>query len=297
MEEVNKCLVCGTNEFVPFIVCKDHTVTKEDFQIQSCKSCGFKFTSPRPTESEIIRYYKSEDYISHTNTKTGLIHRLYHWVRSYTLIKKLQLVMHHSVKKGTILDFGCGVGAFLSVCKKNGWNTFGIEPDPDARKVAKDTNDISSASSISDFDSTFPNEKFDAITMWHVLEHIHDTDAFFSFVSKRLNDKGALLIAVPNCSSYDAKKYGAFWAAYDVPRHLYHFTPKDMKTLFESKGYKQVKVLPMIFDSYYVSMLSEKCKHGKISYLKAFFTGLRSNLKANKTGLEFSSQIYIFKKR
>jgi hypothetical protein len=112
MEEVTKCLVCGSTEFVPFIACKDHTVTKEDFQIQSCKSCGFKFTSPRPSENEIIKYYKSEDYISHTNTKTGLIHRLYHWVRSYTLIKKLQLVMHHSVKEGSNFGFWLWRGCF-----------------------------------------------------------------------------------------------------------------------------------------------------------------------------------------
>lgn len=297
MEVVEKCIVCGSSKFEPFIQCKDFTVSRETFAVQSCSSCGFKFTSPRPSADKIGPYYKSEEYVSHSNTKTGLIHKLYHWVRSYTLIKKLQLVMHHSVKQGAILDFGCGTGAFLSVCKKNKWNVFGIEPDPDARMIAKETNEISSAGSIQDFDAQFPAEQFDAITMWHVLEHVHDLDTFFAFIKQRLKEKGALIIAVPNCSSYDAKKYKEFWAAYDLPRHLYHFTPKDIKTLFENKGYKQVKVLPMIFDSYYVSMLSEKYKHGKISYLKAFFTGLRSNIKANKTGLEFSSQIYVFKKK
>ncbi|MDP2386948.1 MAG: class I SAM-dependent methyltransferase [Bacteroidota bacterium] len=297
MEVVEKCIVCGSSKFEPFIQCKDFTVSRETFAIQSCTGCGFKFTSPRPSAEKIGPYYKSEEYISHSNTKTGLIHKLYHWVRSYTLIKKLQLVMHHSVRQGTILDFGCGTGAFLSVCKQNKWNVFGMEPDPDARKIAMDTNGISSASSIQDFDTQFPNEQFDAITMWHVLEHVHDLDSFFTFINQRLKEKGALIIAVPNCSSYDAKKYKEFWAAYDLPRHLYHFTPKDMKTLFEGKGYKQVKVLPMVFDSFYVSMLSEKYRHGKISYVKAFFTGLRSNIKANKTGLEFSSQIYIFKRK
>ncbi|HEY1038691.1 MAG TPA: class I SAM-dependent methyltransferase [Bacteroidia bacterium] len=297
METVEKCIVCGSSNFEPFIKCKDFTVSHETFEIQKCSSCGFRFTSPRPSSTEIGPYYKSEDYISHSNTKTGLIHKMYHWVRSYTLIKKLQLVMTHSVKQGTILDFGCGTGAFLSVCKQNKWNVFGMEPDPDAREIAKETNGISSASSIQDFDQQFPGERFDAITMWHVLEHVHDLEELFAFFNQRLKEKGALIIAVPNCSSYDAKKYGEFWAAYDVPRHLYHFTPKDMKTLFEGRGYKQMKVLPMIFDAFYVSMLSEKYKRGKISYLNAFFTGLRSNLKANKTGLEFSSQIYVFKKK
>jgi 2-polyprenyl-3-methyl-5-hydroxy-6-metoxy-1,4-benzoquinol methylase len=245
---------------------------------------------------EIGPYYKSDEYISHSDTKKGLVSKLYHWIRSYTLIKKLQLVMFHSVRQGTILDFGCGTGAFLSTCKKNRWNVFGIEPDSDARRIAKETNDISSASSIHEFNSKFPEERFDAITMWHVLEHIHDLETFFAFISQRLNPKGALIVAVPNCSSYDAKKYKEFWAAYDVPRHLYHFTPKDIERLFKKRGYKQIEIRPMIFDSFYVSMLSEKYQKGKISYLSAFFTGLRSNIKANKTGKEFSSQIYVFKK-
>lgn len=297
METKNKCVVCGSDEHELFLNCVDYTVSRETFSIQACKSCGFKFTSPRPSAEEIGPYYKSEEYVSHSNTNKGLIHKLYHWVRSYTLIKKLQLVMHHSQRRGTILDFGCGTGAFLSVCKKNLWNVYGIEPDPDARRIAGDTNGVSAASSIHEFISKYPDEKFDAITMWHVLEHIHNLEEFYSFVDSRLNSKGALIIAVPNCSSYDAEKYKEFWAAYDVPRHLYHFTPKDIKTLFEKRGFKQVDLRPMIFDSFYVSMLSEKYKHGKISYLKAFFTGLKSNIRANKTGDRFSSQIYVFKKR
>jgi 2-polyprenyl-3-methyl-5-hydroxy-6-metoxy-1,4-benzoquinol methylase len=296
MENIINCPVCNSSEQELFLNCIDHTVSRETFSIQSCKGCGFKFTSPRPSADEIGPYYKSDEYISHSDTKKGLISKLYHWVRSYTLIKKLQLVMFHSVKQGTILDFGCGTGAFLSVCKKNRWNVFGIEPDPGARRIAKEANEISSASSIHEFDSRFPEERFDAISMWHVLEHIHDLEAFFSFINQRLNSKGAVIVAVPNCSSYDAKKYKEFWAAYDVPRHLYHFTPKDIKTLFEKRGYKQVELRPMIFDAFYVSMLSEKYKKGKISYLSAFFTGLGSNIKANKTGKEFSSQIYVFKK-
>jgi len=297
MEEIKKCIVCGSNDFEPFLICKDFTVTQDNFKIVSCKSCNFKFTSPRPPSTEIGKYYKSEEYISHSNTKTGLIHKLYHWVRSYTLIKKLQLVMQYSVKQGTILDFGCGTGAFLSVCKKNNWTVFGIEPDLDARKIAFQDNKISSAGSIMEFNNKFPEQKFDAITMWHVLEHIHNIDELFSFLQQCLNPKGVLIVAVPNCASYDAKKYKEFWAAYDLPRHLYHFTPKDIRALFEAREYKQARVLPMIFDSFYVSMLSEKYKFGKISYSKAFFSGLRSNLKANKTGLEFSSQIYVFKRK
>lgn len=297
MEKVEKCIVCGETEFKPFLACTDFTVSKEKFNIVKCGSCGFCFTSPRPSLVEIGPYYKSEEYISHSDTKKGLISKMYHWVRSYTLIKKLQLVMHHSVKRGTVLDIGCGTGAFLGMCNKNRWEVFGIEPDADARSIAKETNGVSSAASIKDFDSLFPGQQFDAITMWHVLEHVHDLEEFFSFISTRLKDKGALIIAVPNCSSYDAQKYGEFWAAYDVPRHLYHFTPKDLKTLMNKRGYKQVDIRPMIFDSYYVSMLSEKYQRGKISYIRAFFTGLKSNIRANKTGEQFSSQIYVFKRK
>ncbi|MBS1636240.1 MAG: class I SAM-dependent methyltransferase [Bacteroidetes bacterium] len=293
MHQNNTCLVCGSNQFEPFLVCKDYTVSKEDFQIVSCKSCGFKFTNPRPADSVIGVYYKSEDYVSHSNTRKGLINRVYHWVRNYTLGKKLALVSRH-VSRGTILDYGCGTGMFLSVCHKAGWTCFGMEPDTDARALAKEQDLPEIYSNKAELVASMGNKQADAITLWHVLEHVTDMDETLSFFKKTLSEKGILIIAVPNYKSFDAAYYKEYWAAYDVPRHLYHFSQDTMQKLLDKSGFKLVETLPMKFDSFYVSMLSEKYKTGSSSLFKAFSTGLKSNVRA-KSAAEYSSVIYVFK--
>ena len=298
MKEITNCVICNSSQHRQFLVCKDFTVSKQNFTIQQCSDCGFKFTSPRPEDKDLGNYYKSEEYVSHSDTKKGLINKLYHWVRNYTLIKKLQLLIHYSGKKGgSILDYGCGTGAFLNICSKNKWQTYGIEPDSDARNFAITNYMLNVSKDVSEAIVKLKGNQVNAITMWHVLEHVSDLEELFSFIKQSLIANGILIIAVPNCSSYDAKYYGVNWAAYDVPRHLYHFTPKDIERLLTKQGFKLEKTLPMIFDSFYVSMLSEKYKSGSINYMKAFYRGLISNFKANKTGKEFSSQIYVFRKQ
>lgn len=291
MLTLEKCLVCGSNQFEPFLVCKDHTVSKEDFNIVSCKACGFKFTNPRPEDSVIGEYYKAEEYISHTNTNKGVVNKLYHMVRSRTLKKKLSLIKSY-VPRGTILDYGCGTGMFLSVCKSAGWETYGMEPDDNARKIASQTN-ANLFSDKSKIQTYITDAKFNVITLWHVLEHVTDMSETLSFFKHRLAKDGILVIAVPNHISYDAHYYNEHWAAYDVPRHLHHFEKKSMKTLLENNGFLLRETLPMKFDSFYVSMLSEKYKTGATKLIKAFLVGLKSNLKANSSD-KFSSTIYVF---
>lgn len=293
LKKLDNCPVCNSVQFTPFIACKDYTVSQETFQIVSCAACGFKFTNPRPTDETIGSYYKSEDYVSHTNTKKGLINRLYHTVRSYTLKKKLSLIESY-VSRGTILDYGCGTGMFLGTCKAAGWNAFGFEPDSDARGIAQ-AQSLSVHTSKLDLAKALNGTKLDVITLWHVLEHVTDLDDTLSFFKQHLADNGTLIIAVPNYTSADAKHYGQYWAGYDVPRHIYHFDLKTVSQLLSKIGFKHTKSLPMKFDSFYVSMLSEKYKTGSIKYLSAFIQGLRSNLNA-KDANSYSSVIYIFKK-
>lgn len=293
MKNINNCPVCNSTTQSPFLKVKDYTVSKEEFSIVSCGQCNFKFTNPRPGDSVIGNYYKSEDYISHSNTSKGLISKLYHMVRNHTLKKKLALVSKY-VPRGTILDYGCGTGMFLNTCKTNGWKVYGMEPDSGARKIASEM-DINAFENKEALSGSLGEASFDAITLWHVLEHVTDLDVTLDFFKERLNANGVLVIAVPNYTSYDAKKYGAFWAAYDVPRHLYHFEVKTLNLLMERFGFKLQETLPMKFDSFYVSMLSEKYKTGSIKYLKAFLSGLKSNSKA-KSATEYSSVIYVFKK-
>jgi 2-polyprenyl-3-methyl-5-hydroxy-6-metoxy-1,4-benzoquinol methylase len=288
---INNCPVCNNTSFEKHLTCKDFTVSKEKFDLLKCQSCSFVFTNPRPDNSLLGNYYKSEDYISHSNTKKGMISKLYHAVRTYTLGKKVDLISKY-VSRGTILDYGCGTGMFLQECKKAGWKAVGMEPDAGARQIASGMG----LEVLADKNGVDGHEvkKFDIITLWHVLEHVTDLDETLQFFKEKLNPGGALIIAVPNYKSFDAEHYKEFWAAYDVPRHLYHFELKTMERLLSRFGFHLRETLPMKFDSFYVSMLSEKYQTGRINYFKAFKSGLRSNLKARSAN-QYSSVIYVFK--
>lgn len=289
LQQITNCPVCKGTDFDPFLTCKDYTVSQESFNIVSCKACDFKFTNPRPSDSEIGMYYKSEEYVSHSDTKKGLINRLYHMVRTKTLKQKLGLISSY-VSRGTILDYGCGTGMFLKTCADAGWKAYGFEPDSDAKKLAEEKG-LRVASSK----EPLVGSKYDIITLWHVLEHVTDLDETLSFFSKNITDKGRLIIAVPNYVSADAKHYKEFWAGYDVPRHIYHFEINTIRKLLSKHGFSLEETKPMKFDSYYVSLLSEKYKTGAMNYIAAFLTGLKSNMAA-KDPSQYSSVIYIFGK-
>ena len=293
METINNCPICNSSTSNQFLTCIDHTVSRETFYIAQCQSCGFKYTNPRPEEQSLGAYYQSEEYVSHSNTKKGFINYTYQIVRKYTLLKKLQLLSKY-YKTGKVLDIGCGTGEFLNVCKQAKWYTTGIEPSPDARNMAiKNYNlNILEESEI----KNLPSESFDVITMWHVLEHVPKLNERIEDLKRLIKPNGIIIIAVPNCNSLDAKIYKENWAAYDVPRHLYHFIPKDIELLFKKHDLKMFKVLPMVFDSFYVSMLSEKIKTGRSHIIKSIWNGLRSNIAAIKNGKTYSSQIYLIRK-
>lgn len=289
---VEKCPICGSEAKKTFISANDHTVSKTDFQIVECGNCGFAYTSPRPAENELGKYYESEDYISHSNTSKGIISRLYQRVRKHTLGKKLKLVNREG-KKGLLLDIGCGTGEFLNTVKQDGWKTIGIEPSPSARKQGIENYklDVREESEL----ENLPANSFDVITMWHVMEHVAHPRERVQKLNELLKSDGVLIIAVPNRNSYDAKFYGAKWAAYDVPRHLWHFRAQDMRKLVEQFGFEVKQILPMKFDSYYISMLSEKYKTGKNNLVAAVWRGWLSNRKAGAEGS--SSLIYIIRKK
>ena len=238
-------------------------------------------------------YYQSDDYISHSNTNKGLISKLYKRIRNYTLSSKERLLCSF-VSRGTLLDYGCGSGHFITYCHAKGWKVAGVEPDDGARAIAKQT----SSSVYKNKEDLIANEKqklYTAITLWHVLEHLPDLDSVLAFLSISLEKDGALFIALPNPNSYDARKYKAFWAAYDLPRHLYHFNKASLTKLMAGHGFVLSQTKPMYFDSFYVSMLSEKYLHGKSRLFAAALVGLISNLKARRSG-EYSSLIYIFRR-
>jgi 2-polyprenyl-3-methyl-5-hydroxy-6-metoxy-1,4-benzoquinol methylase len=295
MSETKICPICGNiNTSTAFSVI-DHSITQENFVLQRCISCNYLFTSPAPPLETIARYYASDVYISHTDSKKGVVESLYQLVRKKTLAGKRKLINSFIKREnGIILDYGCGTGAFLNEMKLHGWDTYGIEPDDGARAKAEQL--VGSKIGLPSDLSIMPDAAYDVVTMWHVLEHVHDLNGTIQELKRVIKENGKLFVAVPNHEAYDAKHYGSYWAAYDVPRHLHHFTPYTIKTLMEKHGLKVVAKKGMWFDSFYVSMLSEKYKSGKINYLNAFFIGLISNLLAFSKVEKCSSLIYIISK-
>ncbi|MBW2961547.1 class I SAM-dependent methyltransferase [Mesonia aestuariivivens] len=275
-----------------YISCKDHTVSNENFELVWNDHQDILITQPQPSLESLPKYYQSEDYISHTDASKNFSDKLYQGVKNVMLQKKVKLInslVKHSDK--SLLDVGAGTGDFLKTAKLKNWKVRGVEPNAQARKLAKEktinlVEDISLLSSI---------DTYDVITLWHVLEHIPDLENQLEKFHYLLNSNGYLIIAVPNFKSYDAQHYQEFWAAYDVPRHLWHFSKEGIQRLMKNHNFKLQNTLPLIFDSYYVSLLSEKYKTGSSNYLKAFRVGLTSNLKAKSTK-EYSSHIYVFKK-
>lgn len=287
--ELRACPICGSKNLHPRISLTDYSISHEKFNLVTCGDCSFVMTNPRPANHNLAKYYESDAYISHSATRKGIINKLYHRVQKFNLSLKYKAISKF-VPRGTWMDYGAGNGAFLSFLKEKSISVVGFEPDEEARAVG-----AKKGVTIFDSESYFESDKeYAAITMWHVLEHVADLNEILEAHFKHLQTDGILTVAVPNHLSYDARYYKNFWAAYDVPRHLWHFSEKNIKTLISKKGFEHIKTTPMLFDSYYVSMLSEKYKKGSI--LRGAMLGLLSNFYARVSGYPFSSQIYIFRK-
>lgn len=289
------CPVCEGRTFTPFQSCIDYTVSQETFQLVTCSRCGFVMTNPRPDDESIGNYYLSEKYISHTNKAASIIDKIYLWVRSYTLRWKHDLVKAVAPKrKKRILDYGCGTGEFLKKCKDHQWEIVGVEPSLPARQRAQ----LLTGAVITEKIQKLQEKDLNVVTLWHVLEHVPDPNEIISEIKQRLTPDGTIFIAVPNYKSWDASHYQQYWAGYDVPRHLWHFSQDTMKALIEKNDLKLHAVIPMKLDSFYVSMLSEKYQNhstGLSGMLKAIISGLISNWHARKK-LEYSSLIYVIKR-
>lgn len=286
------CPFCNSAAIHPVLAAKDHTVSHESFEICHCDDCSNRFTQAVPDLMHIGPYYQSAEYISHSDTARGLINRLYHWVRSYTLGTKRRLTQRVTgIERGALLDIGAGTGAFVTTMLQAGWKVTGLEPDSIARENAKTKHGIELRSADDIY--SLPPTSFDVITLWHVLEHVHDLHGYFRQFKALLKPGGKLVIAVPNYTSKDAAAYGRHWAAWDVPRHLYHFSPAGMQQLAQLEGFNIQSMHPMWFDAFYVSMLSEQYKNGQPNLVGALLKGISSNLAALGDKRRCSSLIYV----
>lgn len=272
-----------------YLTVKDFTVSGETFGLYRDEKMDMLITFPKPNEKDLHKYYESEKYISHTDGRNSLFEMLYQFIKKFALKRKIELINELHPNKGQLLDIGAGTGDFLTYAKRSGWDTTGIEPSEKARTIAgkKGITFIDSSNSIEE-------HSFDVITMWHVLEHVPNLEIQIKELKRLLKPNGTIIIAVPNFRSFDAKYYRRFWAGFDVPRHLWHFSKKAIKQLFLQEKMKVEKILPMKFDAFYVSLLSERYKSGYMNFFKAFYIGLKSNYKARKR-FQYSSLIYVIK--
>lgn len=288
----NKCPWCNSENNSQFLKLKDYFLTQEEFEILECDNCKLLFTSPCPTPEIIGKYYKSEDYLSHNEEKKGIVPMIYNRVKKINIKNKFNIAIGNQQPTINILDIGCGVGDFLHYAKTKGCKVTGIEPNEEARKIAE--RKLNSQILSPDELANIPNNSYDIITMWHVLEHVADLKTEIFHLQRLLKRNGTLIIAVPNYKSYDATFYKDKWAAYDVPRHLNHFSQTSIKNIFDKTELQLIDIKPLKWDSFYISMLSEQYLKHKNSFARGILTGWKSNRKAKKTG-EYSSLIYIFK--
>ena len=274
-----------------FITVKDFSVSGESFSLLLNEEYQILKTHPQPTLDKLGSYYEFEDYISHTDGKRTLFEKMYHFIKRKAIRDKVSLINSYQPVKGRILDIGAGTGDFLLECKNQNWDILGIEPNDKAKGIA-----LGKGIKFGDTIEKLESNSFDVITMWHVLEHVPDVEHQVAELKRLLKPSGTLIIAVPNFKSFDAKYYKTFWAAYDVPRHLWHFSKTAIEKLFDKQNMNLVAVKPMWFDSYYVSLLSEKNKTGKMKFINGLTIGFVSNL----VGIfknEYSSHIYILKNK
>ena len=295
MRHYQSCPVCnGTNLHLNFS-CRDYLVSNKEFDLFKCSDCGFILTQDHPDSNEIGSFYKSDAYISHSDTKRGLFNFLYHIARKFMLGKKSRLVKKVSgLKTGSILDIGSGTGYFAFAMKEAGWQVTGVEIDEAAREYSRTKFGLNIINS--DAIKGLPNESFDCITLWHVLEHLEEPEIYLQEIRRLLKPDGTCIIALPNHLSTDAKHYRQFWAAYDVPRHLWHFSPDVFKLFSERNGFQVIRRVPLPLDAFYISILSEKNKKGILAILNGFYTGLRSYLISVFRQELNSSLVYVIKR-
>jgi len=294
MEKLTNCPVCLGEKFKEVLFCTDYTTTNEEFVICQCSDCSFRFTNPRPDINESAKYYQSEEYISHTDSNKGLLNRLYQIARDYMISTKYKSTVKKYDAK-SLVDYGCGTGDFLKYCIDKGHSAIGLEIDDSARNIAanKGCKEVYEPAHLSNITTA----SADIITLWHVLEHIHDLHPTVKHFNRILNEGGTLVIAVPNHESHDAKHYGKYWAAYDVPRHLYHFNVASMNRLMNDEGFKLIETKTMRLDPFYIALLSNKYQTSRMNPIKAIYVGVIANLKTLFNISNSSSIIYIFKKQ
>ena len=294
LETLQECPKCASSSRHLWNTLTDHSISGEPFAVIDCTTCGFRFTNPRPDQRTVGSYYQSDNYYSHSSTSKTIVSRLYKLARRWGVRNKHKII--RSVQpKGRVLDVGCGTGEFLAYLMSRGYLVDGVEPNQTAREQAIANHGIQV---VANTDQIPGYEQFQVITLWHVLEHVPDLRATLKKIFTQLASDGTLLIAVPDRGSWDAKHYGTFWAAWDVPRHFYHFRQTDIQALLREHGFLLVATKRMWMDAFYIAILSEGYSGASrpVALIKGLMVGAWSNLASMLSGGPTSSSLYVARK-
>ena len=290
MKKISNCPLCGGSSFRSALKAHYFRGNKEAFNIDECLSCGLLITNPRPEDEELAKYYNPENYVSHTDEEKGIMNGLYKLVQKWNLQLKYKVLLKYAPGK-KVLDYGAGTGDFVAFAQKQGADAMGLEPSEVARNTAQQKGiAIKSLDQLDELE----NESFDAVTLWHVLEHLEDPQKFTGRIAQKIKPGGIIIYAVPNHESFDARYYKDHWAALDVPLHLFHFKKKNLERLAQQNGLDYLATHNMPFDAFYVSMLSEK-EHGG-GLLNALRIAALSNIKGMSSKNQ-SSLMHVLRKQ
>ena len=292
MNQLTTCQICQSSETKIIKRCRDHLVSKKTFGIRQCAHCLFEWTDPQPSKKRIKKYYKSKKYISHSDCKLNLNDWIYHIARSVAKHKKRNIV---GKGKGLLVEIGCGTGSLLKYCQELGWRVVGIETNHKARKTSKLKHGLVLKKSLAN--ANLSENSINTIMLWHVFEHLYDPNGIITKLERLLIEEGRIIIAAPNSRANEIDIYNEGWAAYDVPRHLYHYSKENMQQIAKNNGFEISKIVPLWFDAYYISILSEQMNDNRFAFVKGLLVGTWSNLKAWLFNKEFSSIVYVLTKK
>ena len=228
------CPLCGESELTVILTAQGmDNLTRQAFGIAKCSRCDLLITNPRPAASSMERFYEGGFYETHEKAiKRYLVNP------AMDVFQRIRLKNISRFKKtGSLLDVGSGKGKFLDIAARSGWEAWGIEPSQRSRTFVQKKHGVKVfGGKFEDVD--IPDRYFDVVTMWHTLEHFYNPLEILERIRGKLKDDGILVVRVPNCDSWDFRLGKEKWFQLDVPRHLYHFSPKSLSLLFNKAGFQ-----------------------------------------------------------